>query len=849
MSDNSNNGKIGDEMLSSPKIMPGDLNDHMSVSYLDYAFSVIVGRAIPDVRDGLKPVHRRIAFSMYQNKFTYNSPHKKCARIVGDVLGKYHPHGDTSVYEALVRMGQEFSMRYPLIDKQGNFGSIDGDPPAAMRYTEARLARISNELLADIEKDTVDYMPNFDESLQEPIFLPSKLPTLLMNGSSGIAVGMSTNMPPYNLREIISAIKAVIDTPDMYPEEINNYITGPDFPTKGIIVGRSGIHHIINTGRGKIRIRGRVEIVEKERHKLIIITEIPYQINKSILVTSIAKQINDRKLIGVSDLTDESARGDVRIVLKLTHDADPNAIIHRLYKRTRLETSYSVVNLVLVNKGKRPYVLNMMGLIKSYIICRDDVITKRTVFDLKKDKKRRHIIEGLLIAISNIDDFVTIIKSSKDVSDAKFSLIKKYNLSDEQVAEILNMPLRRLTGLQLQKLNDEKVELEKNIGEYKKILADRNLRMEIIKQELKELDVKYGDDRRTEIISAEEDDGSDDFIHTVPEETCVIMLTENQYIKRMTQKMYQSQHRGGKGKKGISKREEDIIKDVFVLSSHDSILLFTRKGRVYSKYAYEIPLMKRTSRGKAIVNFISLRPGEKIVHMVPISEFSMGTTLIFVTRRGMVKKTNLKRFKKIRKTGVKAIRLRKDDELVNVKPNIEGENMVAIFTQFGYAIKFPETELRPLGRTAMGVRGIRFREGDEVVDMVVGNDDIEIITITKKGYGKRSKLELYRKTRRGGKGVINIKFKYKDDIVNAVCSASDEDILIATISGMLIRVPSVSLRSLSRSAQGVRVISLNDDDFVTSIALCGAVIDSCDELEDEHEDEQEDEIEDKLEEN
>ena len=589
------------------------INTQMSQSYVDYAYSVIVGRAIPDVRDGLKPVQRRILYSMHANKFNHTNPYKKCARIVGDVLGKYHPHGDTSVYDSLVRMAQEFSLRYPLVEGQGNFGSIDGDPPAAMRYTEARMDVISSELIADIDKDTVDFVPNFDESLKEPVYMPSKIPNLLMNGASGIAVGMSTNMPPYNLREIVQGTIAVIDNPHMYPEELSQYVKGPDFPTKGIILGRKGIRSIINTGRGKIMVRGRVEFEDKQ----IIITEIPYQVNKQKLVENIAKLINNKKIRSVSDLRDESSREGIRIVLDLRKDADPNAIKHQLFMMTRLQSSYSILNRVLVdNNGLQPSVLNIMGLIKAHIDNREKVIIRRTKYDLEQAKKRLHIVDGLLIAIANIDEVVQIIKTAADTAEARSKLMKKFALTEEQTNAILDMPLRRLTGLQTQKLQEEKTTIGSNIKLFEEILADKKLRMKMIKEELAEIDKKYGDDRRTEIVDVVEDfeQSEEEQLKVIPEETCVIMLTENQYIKRMTLKTYQSQNRGGKGKKGINKREEDIIKDVFVVSSHDKVLLFTRKGRVYSKYAHEIPLMSRTSRGKALVNFVGLKPEEQIVH-------------------------------------------------------------------------------------------------------------------------------------------------------------------------------------------------------------------------------------------
>lgn len=803
------------------RIIRGNINKHMKSSYLDYAYSVIVGRALPDVRDGLKPVHRRIIYSCYQNNYTHDNPYKKSVRIVGDVLGKYHPHGDASVYNTLVRMAQDFSMRYPMVDGQGNFGSIDGDPPAAMRYTEARTSTVTSEMVADIGKDTIDYMPNFDESLQEPIYLPTRIPTLLMNGISGIAVGMRTNMPPYNLHEIVSAIKAVIAKPDMYPEEINNYIKGPDFPTGGIIVGRKGIRHIINRGRGKITIRGVVEIEDYKNHQRLIITELPYEVNKSKLVKKIADLVNKKRLRGVTDLRDESNREGIRVVVDLKTTADPNAIKNKILKYTRLQRTYSVMNLVLIKDGKQPHVLNLHGLITSFINCREDVIIRRTQYDLDKARARLHIIDGLLIAIDNIDDVIKIIRGAHETEDAKTELMDKYAFSEEQVTHILNMPLRRLTGLQIQKLKDEKQQLEIDIEDYKDILASKDRRMQIIEDEIQAIDDKYADERRTRIIDAPDLSGDEKVLKTVAEFTCVVMLTKNQYIKRMKLETYQMQHRGGKGKKGINIREEDIIEDVYVVSSHDKLLLFTENGRIYSKFAFEIPLMSRTSRGKALINFVGLKPDERIVHMIPVSDFEQDSSLIFCTKNGMVKKTMLKEFDNIRRTGVIAVKLREGDSVLQVKLNEpEIENRVLIATKNGYAIKFPETELRPIGRVAMGVIGIRLREGDEIVDMILGTNETDVITITKKGYGKRTKMELYRETRRGGKGVINIKFHESDDYVAVVKSADTEDLLIATTDGMVIRVPSTSLRSLSRSAKGVRVVRLNDGDSVSSVALC-----------------------------
>ncbi|MHA1340423.1 MAG: DNA gyrase subunit A [Promethearchaeota archaeon] len=815
--ENKNNGNMPN------KLIVGEITEHLKSAFLDYAYSVIKGRALPDVRDGLKPVHRRIIYTCYENKFTHNNPFKKSARIVGDVMGKYHPHGDQSVYMTLVRMGQDFSLRYPLIEAQGNFGSIDGDPPAAQRYTEARLSAIASEMIADIEKDTVDFMPNYDESLQEPQYLPSKIPNLLMNGSMGIAVGMQTKMPPYNLCEIVDGIVAVIDNPNIYPEELNDYIKGPDFPTGGIIMGRKGIRHIINTGRGKIILRGRVEIEQDKDGQKLIITEIPYTVNKSKLVEAIANLINNKKITGVSDLRDESSRKGIRIVLELNSNADPNAIKFKLFKETQLEIAFHVVNLVLVNGGLQPAVLNIKELIVAYINTREEVIIRRTQFDLRKASKRVHTIEGLLVAINNIDDIVNIIKNAKDSEDAKNKIINKFALDEEQVQEILNMPLRRLTALQTQKLIGEKSKLEQEIIRYNQILANKDKRMQIIKDELTEIKNKYGDARRTKIVdySEEENNEESEIIKTIPEETCVVVLTKNQYIKRMKLEEYRTQMRGGKGKKGIKIYEEDFIQDLFVVSSHDKLLLFTKNGRVYSKYAYEIPLMGRNSRGKALINFVGLRNNEKIVHVIPISDYNAEDSLIFATKYGMVKKVPIKLFKKIRRTGILAIKLREGDQLVSVKLN-EGDikNYILLATKLGYAVKFSEMDLRPLGRTALGVKGITLRDQDCVVDMIIGPNDIDIITITKNGYGKRSKLELYRETHRGGKGVINIKFHSDDDYVIAVKSAMDEELLIATIEGMIIRIPSASLRSLSRSARGVKLINLSENDFVSSVAVC-----------------------------
>ncbi|MHA1746110.1 MAG: DNA gyrase subunit A [Promethearchaeota archaeon] len=817
------------------KIIDRDLKTELSKSYIDYAMSVIVGRAIPDVRDGLKPVQRRILYSMDQNNFTYNHPHRKCARIVGDCLGKYHPHGDQSVYNALVRLAQDFSVRFQLIDGQGNFGSVDGDAPAAMRYTEARLARISNEMLQDLDKDTVDFQDNFDGSLQEPKFLPAKLPLLLMNGATGIAVGMSTNMAPHNLQEVADAICAAIDMgPENFtPLDVLKYIKGPDFPTGAFIMGRQGIENAITTGRGSIVIRGKTEIVVEgagKKKDAIVITELPYMVNKSKLIKNIADLVNRGVIPEISDLRDESDRKGMRVFIELKQNSDANACLNRLFQRTQLQNTFSIINLALINNGLQPKVLNYAEILQEFITHREKVISRRTAYDLKKAKARMHIIEGLLIAISAIDEVVRIIKASSDIKGATTNLITKFSLTSIQAAEILKMPLSRLTSLQTKKLNDEQADMLLKIQDYEEILADRQNRLNIIKKETQDLAAKFSNPRRS-IIKEMVSHGQTKIRETIPEEECVIMITKNQTIKRITLENYQAQGRGGKGKRGMKVREEDIVEELFIASSHDTILLFTQHGRVYSIPAFTIPLMSRTARGKALVNYVNLQPGEVFIDITNISSFDKKQFLVFVSARGIAKRVSLDKFSKIRQTGIICMSIREGDQLVRVK-RAEIEDDVLIATEKGYAIHFPLKELRSLGRTAQGVKGITLRstESDEkdgdpvedrVVDLVVHDPKTQIITITKRGYGKSSPLKLYRLTHRGGKGVINIKLRTKLDEVIAVKPVpSNQNLLLVSDKGIIIRIRTADIRKTGRAAKGVILMRLDEEDSVSSVALC-----------------------------
>ena len=798
------------------------LKDRLKSSYIDYAMSTIVGRAIPDVRDGLKPVHKRIIYAMVTNNWFYNGSHVKCAKIVGEVLGNFHPHGDMAVYNSLVRMGQDFSMRYMLIDPQGNFGSIDGDPPAAYRYTEARLAAITNELIEDLDKETVDFIPNFDGTIVEPVYLPSKLPNILVNGTKGIAVGMATSMPPHNLREVCEGIIATIDDPEISIEELMEFIKGPDFPTGGIITDSNGIYNAFSTGIGAITLKGKIETEIKGDKTSLIITEIPYLINKTMLIESIAKLIKDGILKDVKDLRDESDRSGMRIVIELTSNAQPLIIKNVLFKRTRLLSTFNITNLVLINNGKQPKILNLKELINEYLEHRLTIIKKRTEFNLRKAQERLHKVEGLLIALNDIDNVVNLIKASKDTNEAKEKLKTSYSLSDIQVQSILSMPLSRLTNLEQQKLVDEKDSLDLSIKEYKKILKDKSLRLQIIKDELKQLSEKFGDERRTKIEMVEDPSLKEiNKKDLIKKEPTIVIFTKNQYIKRISLEEYEAQRRGGRGKKGMTVREEDLIDDLFVGTTHDIILVFTSQGRVYSLKCFELPLQQRTARGKPIVNFLPLKEGESVAAMIPINNFNTNEMLIMTTKNGIIKKTPLKLFSKFRSTGVRAQRIRPDDQLVSVKRLSNELQDIFIASKFGYAVRFDESELRELGKNSMGVKGAELREDDEVIDTLLVTDDNIILTLTKSGYGQRVYVKEYRKTGRGAKGVKNISLNEEiEDEVIASRIAHHMDILVGTEQGQVIRVPVDSIRITHRKAKGVRVIKLYENDSVVAIGKC-----------------------------
>lgn len=818
--------------MSVEKIIEKNIGLELEDRYLDYAMSVIVGRAIPDVRDGLKPVHRRIIFSMYQNRHFFNQPFVKCARIVGDCLGKYHPHGDMAVYNSLVRMAQDFSLRYPLIWPQGNFGSIDGDDPAAYRYTEARLAQISNELIEDIDKETVEFVPNFDDSLKEPKFLPSKLPNLLINGTNGIAVGMSTNMAPHNLSEVCNGIIAKIDNPDISLEVLQTHILAPDFPTGGIIIDPRGVTEAFKTGRGKIVVRGKVDVeTSKENKRSMIISEIPYMVNKTTLIQSIAKLIQDKNLKDIKDLRDESDREGMRIVLELNTNAVPELIENILYKRTKLQDSFNIINLTLVPKldeagheHLQPKIMTLQQLIDEYLKHREQIIYKRTVFELTKTKAKHHKIEGLLIALNDIDNVILLIKGSKDSSEASIKLIKKYKLTKIQADAILSMQLSRLTSLESQKLVDEKNNLVKKVVELEKIIASEKIRFEIIKQELKELSQNFGNPRRTQIIdlSDEKDIERKDLIKV---ESMIVMLTEDQYIKRVPTGTWQTQGRGGKGKKIMKSGEEDFLRDIFSCLTHDNILFFTSKGRVYSLHCYDIPSHARTAKGRSINRILNLKEDEKIAHMIPISKFSEQDTLVFVTKKGIVKRTLLGEYGNIHKGGIIAIKIRENDELISVLVLGKDPKDIFVGTTGGYAARFDVRAIKKTNRDTMGVKGIKLREGDNVIEAQLTDKETIIFTLTKKGVAKRTPVTEYRKTAKNRLGVININFKDDEDEVIAIrIPIKGEDLLIGTKLGLLIRINVDSIRETHRVTQGVIAIKINPEDEVVSIGKCEEVL-------------------------
>ena len=794
------------------KIIERDIETEMKTSYIDYAMSVIVSRALPDVRDGLKPVHRRILYAMYEDGITSDKPYRKCANTVGSVLGRYHPHGDASVYDAMVRMAQDFSLRYRLIDGHGNFGSIDGDGAAAMRYTEARMAKIAETMLTDIEKNTVDFMPNYDDRLQEPTVLPSKIPTLLINGSSGIAVGMATNIPPHNLTEVINGIIKIIDEDNVTDEELLSIIKGPDFPTEGIIIGREGIKEAYLTGRGKITVRAEAEIEETSNNRQrIIVNSLPYQVNKAKLVENIASLVREKRLEGISDLRDESDRIDrVRIVIELKRDANAQVVLNQLYKNTQMQDTFGIIMLALVNG--EPKILTLRQCLDYYIDHRKTVILRRTQFDLDKALARAHILEGLKIALDNIDEVINIIRNSYD--DAKERLMKRFGLSDIQAQAILDMRLKTLSGLQREKIDEEYNELMKLIEYYREVLSSERLVFDIIKKALTEIKEKYGDERKTKIAAAE---GEIDVEDLIKEEQSVITLTHFGYIKRMPVDTYKSQKRGGKGITGIATREEDFVKQIFTASTHDIILFFSNKGKLYRLKGYEVPEAGRTAKGTAIVNLLSLDPGEKISAVIPINNFSEGKYLLMGTKNGLIKKTALTEYNSARKTGLLAITLKDDDELIDVRLT-DGEDNVVMVTKKGMSITFDEKDVRPVGRTAQGVIGIRLDEDDSVIGMesIISNIKGTLLAITENGFGKRTELEEYRVQNRGGRGVITYKVTPKTgDIVGIRIATDEEDVMLITDNGTIIRLNVKDISILGRATQGVTLMRTNEGKVVS----------------------------------
>ena len=789
------------------KIIERDIESEMKNSYIDYAMSVIVSRALPDVRDGLKPVHRRILYAMYEDGITSDKPYRKCANTVGSVLGRYHPHGDSSVYDAMVRMAQEFSLRYPLIDGHGNFGSIDGDGAAAMRYTEARMAKIAETMLTDIEKNTVDFMPNYDDRLQEPTVLPSKIPTLLINGSSGIAVGMATNIPPHNLTEVIDGIIKIIDEDNVTDEELMAIIKGPDFPTEGIILGREGIKQAYTTGRGKITVRAEAEIEEMSGNKQrIVVTSLPYQVNKAKLIENIANLAREKRIEGISDLRDESDRQDkVRVVIELKRDANAQVVLNQLYKFTQMQDTFGIIMLALVDG--EPKILTLKQCLEHYINHRKTIILRRTQFELDKALARAHILEGLKIALDNIDEIINIIRSSYD--DAKERLMKRFKLSDIQAQAILDMRLKTLSGLQREKIEEEYNELMKLIEHLRAILGSEKLVFDIIKEELTTIKEKYGDERKTKIVSAE---GEFDIEDLIKEEQTVVALTHFGYIKRMPADTYKSQKRGGKGITGISTREEDFVKQIFTASTHDTILFFSNKGKLYKLKGYEIPEGGRTAKGTAIVNLLRLDNGEKISAVIPISNFADGKYLLMATKNGLIKKTALTEYNSAKKTGLLAITLKEDDELIDVRLT-DGEDNVVLVTKKGLSITFDEKDVRPVGRSAQGVIGIRLDNDDDVIGMesIISGSKATLLAITENGFGKRTELDEYRVQNRGGRGVITYKVTPKTgNIVGIRIANGNEDVMLITDKGTIIRLKVEEISVLGRATQGVTLMRTND---------------------------------------
>ena len=801
------------------KVHEVDLKKTMETSYIDYAMSVIAARALPDVRDGLKPVQRRILYSMIELNNGPDKPHRKCARIVGDTMGKYHPHGDSSIYGALVNLAQEWSTRYPLVDGHGNFGSVDADGAAAMRYTEARLSKISMEMTADINKDTVDFVPNFDETEKEPVVLPSRFPNLLVNGTSGIAVGMATNIPPHNLREVINAVVKIIDDQidengETSIEDILQIIKGPDFPTGAEILGTRGIEEAYRTGRGKIRVRAVTNIEPMQNGKnRIIVTELPFMVNKARLIEKIAELVRDKKVDGITDLSDQSSREGMRICIELRRDVNPNVILNQLYKHTQLQDTFGVIMLALVNN--EPKVMNILDMLKYYLKHQEEVVTRRTKYDLNKAEERAHILQGLLIALDNIDEVIKIIRGSKNVQEAKAELISRFDLSEVQAQAIVDMRLRALTGLEREKLEAEYAELMKKIEEYRAILADRKLLLGVIRKEILVISEKYGDERRTHIGYDEFDISMEDLI---PRENVVITVTNMGYIKRMSMDTFKSQNRGGKGIKGMQTLEEDFIRELFVTTSHHYIMFFTNKGRVYRLKAYEIPEAGRTARGTAVINLLQLMPDEKITATIPIKEYEDGKYLFMATKKGLVKKTPIQDYMNVRKTGLAAISLREDDLLIEVKVTDNAQDILLV-TKYGQCIRFNEKDVRSTGRVSMGVRGMNLSDNDEIIGMQMSSQGKDMLIVSEKGMGKRTSMEEFTKQNRGGKGVKCYKITEKTGNVVGMKAVDEEsEIMIINTEGIVIRMKCSDISQYGRITSGVKLINLPEKERVASVA-------------------------------
>lgn len=794
------------------KIIDVDLNKEMRKSFLDYSMSVIVSRALPDVRDGLKPVHRRILYTMYERNLTPDKPYHKCAATVGAVLGDYHPHGDMSVYDAMVRLAQSFSMRYMLIDGHGNFGSVDGDPPAAYRYTESRMSKMAMSMLTDIEKETVDYMPNYDDSRKEPVVLPSRFPNLLVNGSTGIAVGMATNIPPHNLREVIDGMCCLIDNPDAGLEELMEHIKGPDFPTAGIVMGRSGIRAAYGTGRGKIIVRARAEIQETKNGRFsIVVSELPYQVNKARLIENIAELVKEKRIEGISDINDYTSREGMHMVVDLKRDANPQVVLNQLYTFTQMQTTFGVIMLALVNG--EPRVLTLKEVLRNYIDFQCEVVVRRTRYDLRKAQERAHILEGLLIALDFIDEVIEILRSSKDQPEGRERLMQRFGLDEPQAQAIVQMRLGQLTGLERHKIEEEMAQLKEKIAEYMEILSSETRVLEIVKEEALVLRDKYGDDRRTEIANIS---GEVDIEDLIPEETCVFTMTTLGYIKSQPVDTYRIQKRGGRGVIGMARREEDVAETMFTCSTHDYVMFFTSDGRTYRLKGYEIPEGSRTSKGMNIVNLLPITPDVKVNAMIRVPEFSEGQYLCMVTRKGIIKRTELEAYRNVRKNGVIAISLDENDELAWVHLT-SGEDDLLVATRKGMSIRFHETDARPLGRTARGVKAIELSESDEVVGMAVLKEDGTVLTVNETGYGRRSEVTDYRLQSRAGKGTINYHTEKYGDVAAVRLIREEEDVILISSDGIIIRIPTDEIRLCARPSKGVRVMRVNEGEKVVTL--------------------------------